>query len=93
MLLGDLLKRFTDESVAAEAVASIGDLALFVSVRDEAEARGLEVGTFAASAVRQYAAHASDEEWVTLLGALNSDSDPGTVCFKRALAHALAAKG
>ena len=93
MLLGDLLARFTDESVAAEAILALGDLALLASVRDEAEARGLEVGAFAASAVRQYAAQASDEEWVTLLGAMNRDPDPGIVCFKRALAHALATEG
>ncbi len=90
MLLGDLLMRFTDESVAAETILELGDLTLLASVRDEAEARGLDVGAFAAGAVRQYAAHASDEEWVTLLGAMNRDPDPGMVCFKRALAHALA---
>jgi hypothetical protein len=89
MLLGDLLMRFTDESVAAETILKLGDLTLLASVRGEAEARGLEVGVFAAGAVRQYAAQASDEEWVTLIGAMNRDPDPGIVCFKRALAHAL----
>jgi hypothetical protein len=90
MLLGDLLARLADESVAAETLLALGDLTLLAAVRDEAEARGLEVGAFAANAVRHYAAHASDEEWVTLLGAMNRDPDPGIVCFKRALAHALA---
>ncbi len=89
MLLGDLLARFADESVAAEAVLSLGDPALLASVRERAEARGLEVGAFAAGAVRQYAREASDEEWATLLSAMNRDPDPGIVCFKRALAHAL----
>jgi hypothetical protein len=89
MLLGDLLTRFTDEGIATEALLALGDLSLLASLRDEAAARGLEVGAFAADAVRQYAAHASDEEWVTLLAAMNRDPDPGMVCFRRALAHAL----
>lgn len=92
MLLGDLLARFSDTGAAAEAVLGLGDLALLHSVRRQAEARGLEIGEFAASAVGQYAAAASDEEWVTLLGAMNRDPDPGLVCFRRALAHALAEK-
>ncbi len=92
MLLGDLLTRFADESVAAEAILALGDLTLLASVRKEAEARGLEVGAFAAGAVRHFAAHASDEEWVTLLGAMNHDPNPGIVCFRRALTHALGTK-
>jgi hypothetical protein len=92
MLLGDLLARFADEGVAAEALLEVGDLTLVASVRDEAQVQGLEVGAFAAGAVRQYAAQASDEEWVALLGAMNRDPDPGIVCFKRALAHAVASR-
>jgi len=90
MLLGDMLAGFTDEGVAAEAILALGDIALLASVRERSEAHGVEVGVFAASAVRQYASEASDEEWVTLLGAMNRDPDPGIVCFKRALTHALA---
>jgi hypothetical protein len=92
MLLGDLLARFADEGTAAEAILALGDLTLLASVREEAQARGVEIGVFAAGAVRQYAAQASDEEWVTLLGAMNRDPDPGMVCFKRALAHAVASR-
>jgi hypothetical protein len=92
MLLGDLLARFTDERVAAETILGLGDLILLASVLERAQARGLEVGAFAAGAVRQYAAQASDEEWVTLLGAMNREPDPGIVCFRRALAHAVAAQ-
>ena len=87
MLLGDLLAHFTDENVAAEAILQLGDLSLLATVREQAEARGLDLGVFAANAVRQYASEASDEEWVTLLGAMNRDRDPGIVCFRRALAH------
>ena len=65
MLLGDLLSRFTDESLAAEAILSLADLGLLTALRQRAEANGLELGTFAALAVQRYAEEASDEEWVT----------------------------
>ena len=65
MLLGDLLSRFTDESLAAEAIVSLADLGLLTALRQRVEADGLELGTFAALAVQRYAEEASDEEWVT----------------------------
>ncbi len=89
MLLGDLLARFTDESIAAETVVGLGDLALLAGLREQAEASGLSLGAFAAGAMRRYAAEASDEEWVTLMGALGRAQDPGAVCLQRAFAHVL----
>ena len=89
MLLGDLLARFTDEAVAAEAILQIGNLALAVKMQDEAEAEGVTLGAYAAAAVRRYAAEASEEEWVTLMGALQRATDPGGVCLQRAFAHGL----
>lgn len=38
-------------------------------------------------AVERYTAEASDEEWVTLMGALGRPEDPGLTCLKRALLH------
>ncbi len=90
MLLGDLLARFDDDSLAAETLLGIGDLALVAAARAQAEASGLALGAYAAAAVRRYAAEASDEEWVTLMGALGRAPDPGAICLKRALAYARA---
>jgi hypothetical protein len=89
MLLGDLLSRFSDESVAAEAIANLGDLPLMARLSEQAEASGLTLGAFAAGAMRRYAAEASEEEWVTLMGSLRRAPDPGTVCLRRAFAHVL----
>jgi hypothetical protein len=86
MLLGDLLSRFDDEAVAAETLLRIGDLALINSMTRDAEALGLSLGTYAASAVRQYADNASDEEWTTLMGQMGRAEDPGAVYLKRAFA-------
>jgi hypothetical protein len=90
MLLGDLLGQFTDESIAAETILGLGDLKLIAKLREQAEASGLTLGAYAAGAVRRYAAEATDEEWVTLMGALGRAQDPGAVCLQRAFAYVLA---
>lgn len=91
MLLGDLLARFEDESVASETILRLGDLALVAALRQRAEAEGETLGAYAAGAVRCFATEASDEAWISLMGALARAEDPGSVCLKRALAHRLAA--
>lgn len=93
MLLGDLLTRFDDESVAEEALVALGDLALLAEIRQRAADQGQRLGPYAASVVRLYAAHAPDEEWITLMGAMARAPDPGAVCLKRALAYSFAGPG
>lgn len=93
MLLGDVLARFDDESVAAETIVGLGDLALVARLRQRAEAVGQSLGEYAASTVRCYAANASDEEWITLMGALGRAADPGALCMTRAFAYMLRQDG
>jgi hypothetical protein len=90
MLLGDLLARFEDETVASETILRLGDLSLVASLRERAEAAGVTLGAYAAGTVRRFAAEASDETWITLMGALARADDPGAVCLKHAFAHGLA---
>ena len=87
MLLGDLLARFDDESLATEAILSLGDQSLLATLRERADADGLQLGTLAVAAVQRYSAEASDEEWIALMGALARSKDPGLTCLKRALLH------
>ena len=89
MLLGDLLARFEDETVASETILRLGDLSLVAALRERAEAEGESLGAYAAGTVRRFAAEASDETWISLMGALARAEDPGAVCLKRALAHGL----
>jgi hypothetical protein len=89
MQLGDLLAQFTDETVVAEAILGLGDLRLLATMRQQADANGLELGAYAAQAVSRYAAEASDEEWITLMGALGRSQDPGMTCLRRAFDYAL----
>lgn len=89
MLLGDLLARFEDETVASETILRLGDLSLITRLRARAEAEGETLGAYAAGLVRRFATEASDETWITLMGALARGKDPGAVCLKRALEHGL----
>lgn len=88
-MLGDLLANLTDETTALEAILGAGDLALLAAVRERAAADGIDLGAYVGQMVRRYANEASDEEWVTLIGALNRSPDPGATCLKRAFEHAL----
>jgi hypothetical protein len=89
MLLGDLIAGLTDDVFAEEAILDLTDLALLAEVRARAQADGLGLGTYAAAPVSRYAAEASDEEWITLIGAMGRAPDPGAVYLDRALAYAV----
>lgn len=89
MMLGDVLRRLTDDAVAAEIILGVGDLALLAAMRERAEAEGVDLATFSRGAVRRYSAEASEEEWVTMLGQITRSDDPGTACLKRAFGSAI----
>ena len=89
MLLGDLIARFKEESIAEETILGFADLTLLADLRAHAEASGLDLGSFAAAAACRYAAEASHEEWTTLMGAMRRARDPGASYLERALAYAM----
>lgn len=84
MMLGDVLARLNDEGEAAEIIVGVGDLRLLAAMRERAEFEGLDLAAYARAAIQRYAAEASDEEWITLLGLIGRAGDPGTACLKRA---------
>jgi len=92
MLLGDLIARFDDEAVVAEALLSLGDLSLTVRICEVAAREGLTVGGFASAAVQQFSSSASDEEWVTVIGQMGPSNEPGLVLLRRSLIWALSAQ-
>jgi hypothetical protein len=87
-MLGDILHRLNDETAALEALLEAGDVMLMATARERAAAEGLDLATCIVATVQRYAAHASDEEWITLIGALNRASDPGAAYLKRAFEYA-----
>jgi len=87
-MLGDLLTNLTDETAVVETILSAGDLKLLMAAQELAAADGLDLGSYVTQTVQRYAATASDEEWVTLMGLLNRSPDPAATCLKRAFAYA-----
>ena len=89
MMLGDVLARLDDDGTAAELLLGLGDLTLLAAVRQQAAAEGVDLATYTRVAVQRYAAGASDEEWITLMGVIGRATDPGAACVKRAFESAL----
>lgn len=85
MTLGDVLTHLRNDGEAAELILALGELSLLASARQRAEADGVDLATYARGAVQRYAAEASDDEWVSAMGALGRAFDPGMAFLKRAL--------
>lgn len=85
MLLGDILKTFSDEAAATEYLLALGDIPLVARLQEMANAEGESLGEFASAAVQRYTSQASEEEWLTLLGQISRSDDPARVCLHRAL--------
>jgi hypothetical protein len=89
MILGDMLQRLNDDGAAAELLMRAGDLALLASMRRQAEAEGVDLAAYTRALVQRYAASASNEEWVTVMGVIGRASDPAITYLKRALEQTL----
>jgi hypothetical protein len=87
VLLGDLIARFDDDTEVEAAILDLDDLSLLAALRDQAEKRELSLGALAAEKVRRYAAEASDEEWVTLIGTMSRSQNPAAVFLRRAFTY------
>jgi hypothetical protein len=89
MLLGDLIARFSDQAIAEEILLRLDDLVLLTNLRAQSDAAGISLGSYTAAAASRYAAEASEDEWLTLIGAMNRSHNPGDAYLKRALAYAV----
>ena len=87
-MLGDILARLNDETIAVETILGAGDLTLLTAARERAAAEGLDLAACVTQTVRRYTHEASDEEWMTLIGLMNRANDPGAICLRRAFEHA-----
>jgi len=93
VLLGDIIARLDDETVAMEALVGLGDLTLLARVEEAASQEGLSPGGFAAQAVQVFSTLASNEDWVSLIGAMGRTSDPGQACLRKMVEFALRPTG
>jgi len=89
VLLGDLMARFADESVAADALLRLDDLALVAEASRQAASEQLSLGEFSVRSIAQFAAGATDADWVTLMGLMARSDDPGQTFLRIALARAI----
>jgi hypothetical protein len=88
--LGVLLSSLDEESDATAALDSIGDLVLYAKVLKVGARYDEAPGQYVSAAVRRYASKASDEDWLTLMAAIEKGDNPGRVALQRILQWALA---
>ncbi len=91
MLLGDLMRRLEDETVAAATLAAIGDLKLTTDVVAAATQAGLSPGAFMVECVASFADRASDADWTTVISRMARAADPGEVLLRSAIRAAVPA--
>jgi len=90
MLIGDLLLRFEDPRLAAEALRSLGDQALTAQVTSAAAEEVLTPGEFTVRSVERFAARADGKSWTNLVGLLSRSADPDRVFLRSVLTDELA---
>ena len=81
MLLGDIIRDFSEEAKADEALLACGDLALVASVAAAADRHEETAGEYAASAVRRFADQAANEDWLGPMNVIERADNPGIECL------------
>lgn len=89
MNLGSLIANLEDEDNGAKALDALGDIVLFAEVQAMGEAFGEDAGSYVATSARRFAALAGDEEWLSLIGAMERAQAPGQTALRRMLRWAL----
>lgn len=89
MMLGQVIERLSDDEFATEAMIGLDDLALLAEIDRAARDAEETPAIYAAGAARRFASHASDDDWLALMGAVARADDPGAACLKRMLLWSL----
>ena len=87
-MLGHILSALTNPVSAEEALAAVGDPGVVARVRQDAAAKGVDVGTFVACMVRHSLDHAGEDAWLDLLGRMSGSPRPGVAALEGMLARA-----
>jgi hypothetical protein len=90
MQIGALVERLEQEDDAGEALAALGDIVLFAEVAAMGARFEESPATYTAGAVARFAAGAGDEDWVSLIGAIERAPEPSHAFLVRALRWCLA---
>lgn len=81
MLLGTIMNELRDETAAAAALLSLGDIRLVTEVEAARLPHGESVGEYVAGAAQRFARLASDEDWLRLMTALERSDHPAATCL------------
>lgn len=93
MSLGEILRQFDDENFVARLLPDLGDAQWRERASSAAAEQGEALGEYASASVERFASGAQDEDWLTLLSALNRAADPGAVCLRRMIDWAIERDG
>ncbi len=93
MTLGEILGQLEDESRISRLLPDLGDAQWRNRAVEIASAQGAALGEYASGAVERFASGAGDEDWISLMSALNSAVDPGVACLRRMIDWALQRDG
>lgn len=81
MQLGEIIRGFSEEAPASEALLACNDIVLLAQVGEAAGRFDETVGEYAAGAVRRFANLAVSEDWLGLMNAIERANDPGIDCL------------
>lgn len=91
MLLGQVLEELSDEMVAAETLIALCDLPLVAEIEKVRHVFGETAPAYAAGAARRFVQQATDDDWLSLMTALDRTDDPGKACLRQMLVWSLRA--
>jgi hypothetical protein len=91
MQLGALMNHLEIEDDAAAALEALGDIVLFTEIQAMGERFDECPGAYVANAARRFAARGSDEDWLSLMAAMERSQDPAQAALERMLRWALKA--
>jgi hypothetical protein len=81
MQLGEIIRGFSEEAPANEALLACNDIVLFAQVGEAADRYEETVGEYASGAVRRLANLAVSEDWLGLMNVIERADDPGIECL------------
>jgi hypothetical protein len=81
MQLGQIIRSFSEDAAASEALLACNDIVLFARVGDAANRYAETVGEYASGAVRRFANLAGSEDWLGLMNVVERTDDPATGCL------------
>lgn len=92
-MMGDILAAARGSAGEFQARLEASDPELAQKVAAAAARDGLSPAGFVRSAVADFARHASEEDWATLMSSLRDSFNPGTLCLHAMVHWRLSARG